>query len=320
MNKHFSWIIISLIICINLISCGSQQNEPETGIPALSGPYFGQKPPGMTPEIFAPEIYTTFGPAICSVFSPDGNEFFFTAGYGTGDAPDIFHMKQKEGVWSTPKPAVFNSPYIENDICISPQGDQVFFRSWRPLPEHSEAEERSYIWSSAKTESGWSEALPVICGGAFLPAGYPAAAQNGTLYFPYRSDQNVGESDIYLASSINGAFEKPVSLGSTINTKFIEGDMCVAPDESLLVVSCWNRPDNQGESDLYISFRNEQGEWSKLHNLGSPINNQLNENCPMLSPDGEYFFFLRYDPTTEVSHTYWVDVNILKHNKPDSAS
>lgn len=319
MNKQITRNFIWVTVCMILISCSYQQPDQDTGIQILSGPYFGQEPPGLTPEVFAPEIYTKFGPAICSVFSPDGNEFFFTSGYGTGDAPDIFSMKQEKGVWSTPKPAVFNSPFIENDICISPQGDQVFFRSWRPLPGQTAAEERSYIWFSTRTVDGWSEAQPVKCGGAFLPAGYPAAAQNGTLYFPYRSEQNVGESDIYRANPSNGTFEKPVSLGSTINTKYIEGDMCVALDESLLVVSCWNRPDNQGESDLYISFRDEQGEWSELQNLGAPINNHLNENCPMLSPDGKYFFFLRYDPETEVSNTYWVAAEILKQSKPVNA-
>jgi hypothetical protein len=52
--------------------------EGATGINVLKGPYLGQKPPGMKPEIFAPGILNTdtMG-AFCAVFSPEGDEFHF---------------------------------------------------------------------------------------------------------------------------------------------------------------------------------------------------------------------------------------------------
>ena len=49
--------------------------------PVLKGPYLGQKPPGMKPEIFAPGIVST--PEIYEgrgTFSPDQNEFYFVRG------------------------------------------------------------------------------------------------------------------------------------------------------------------------------------------------------------------------------------------------
>lgn len=41
------------------------------------GEYFGQKPPGMTPEIFAPGFISTGKAELNSVFTPDGREFYF---------------------------------------------------------------------------------------------------------------------------------------------------------------------------------------------------------------------------------------------------
>jgi hypothetical protein len=38
----------------------------------VRGDYFGQKPPGMTPEIFAPGIVSTEKKELNSVFTPDG--------------------------------------------------------------------------------------------------------------------------------------------------------------------------------------------------------------------------------------------------------
>lgn len=49
------------------------------------GPYLGQKPPGMIPEIFAPGIISTAKEELNSVFSLDGREFYFTRIEGDGD-------------------------------------------------------------------------------------------------------------------------------------------------------------------------------------------------------------------------------------------
>jgi len=53
--------------------------EPE-GFPVLKGPYLGQNPPGMTPEVFAPGIISTD--------ATDGTLYFFTSNVG-GDR-DIY--------------------------------------------------------------------------------------------------------------------------------------------------------------------------------------------------------------------------------------
>jgi hypothetical protein len=312
MKRGIIFIGLTFFILASLNNCTKQDDSP-----VLQGPYFGQKPPGMEPETFAPAILSTGKHAFCSVFSPCGTEFYFVSDIDDDDTADVLWMRRLDDRWIKPDAAPFNSLYNDNDICISPDGCRVFWRSWRPLPGHNKPEERSFIWYSVRSQKGWSKAQPVECEGAFLPAGYPSITYNGTLYFPYRSDANVGESDIHLSRFVRGAFSKPVNLGSTINTKYIEGDMCVAPDESFLIVSCWDRPDNNGESDLYISFRDRNGEWSALKNMGKPINNANNENCPTISPDGKYFFFFRYDPKNEKSATYWVSARIIDALKPE---
>jgi len=42
-------------------------------VPRLKGPYLGQKPPGMTPEVFAPGIVSKDGPQAKLFFTRDGN-------------------------------------------------------------------------------------------------------------------------------------------------------------------------------------------------------------------------------------------------------
>ncbi|MFC1564733.1 hypothetical protein ACFL6G_07330, partial [candidate division KSB1 bacterium] len=264
--------------------------------------------------------FSSYKYAFCTVFSPDGSEYFFTTDIDNNDTADIACMKRINNQWTKPEEALFNSKYNDNDICISPDGSKVFFRSWRPLPGRSNSEERSYLWFSDKTESGWSKALPLKCETGYIKTGYPAIAKSGTLYLPCRFTGKPGESDIldiYRLDLNKGSYGTLVNLGNTVNTEYAEGDMCIASDESFLIVSCWYRPDNNGEADLYVSFRNRSGEWSSLIGMGDLINNESNENCPMLSPDGKYLFFHRYYPDTERSEDIWVDAKIIDRFRPD---
>lgn len=124
-------------------------------------------------------------------------------------------------------------------------------------------------------------------------------------------EDSYSEGDIYRSRFINGAYTIPENLGGKVNTHYWEGDVCVAPDESFLIVSCWKRPDSRGASDLYISFRDNNGEWSGLKNMGEPVNSDHEENCPTLSADEKYFFFNRRNAITRESNIYWVDAKII---------
>jgi len=66
--------LISILMLIAVICVNTQVNDFEQ----LTGPYFGQKPPGMIPEIFAPGIVSSTEATEYGItFSPDGKEFYF---------------------------------------------------------------------------------------------------------------------------------------------------------------------------------------------------------------------------------------------------
>jgi hypothetical protein len=312
-----STMIMAAIILSIVFSFGNFAQNKD--FPVLRGPYLGQKPPGIIPELFAPGILNNdkIG-AFCSVFSPDGNEFYYVRFLkGVDGSGRINWTRRVNNIWIKPEPVPFGSDYPENDMRISPDGKQMFWRSWRPLTGRVEQEERSCIWYSNRLQDGWSRPKPLKCDGEYLRAGYLDVAYNGTLYFPARRENSHGEGDIYRSRFINGAYTIPENLGGTLNTNYSEGDLCVAPDESFLIVSCWNRPDNRGVSDFYISFHDENGKWSKLKNIGEPINSDHEENCPTLSPDGKYFLFNRRNVTTGKTDIYWVDAEIINNLKTE---
>lgn len=69
----------TLIICVLLVAVHDIHPQ-QNGFPKLTGPYLGQKQPGMTPEPFAgniSEVHTVLHSGI--VFSPDGTEAYWFA-------------------------------------------------------------------------------------------------------------------------------------------------------------------------------------------------------------------------------------------------
>ena len=301
-----------LLLVFVFVYCTSAQQKD---FPALKGPYLGQKPPGMTPEVFVPHLLSRAKPdwAFCACFHPDKRFFYFVSD-GPGDLEHIECLSNIEGVWTEPERIGLNIGHPVNNFCFSPNGETMFFRSWRPLPGQDKADGRSSLWYSRQGEEGWRAARPVRCGGAYVRSvGQPSVSEDGTLYFATRLEDTMGSSDIYRSRLVEGVYGTPENLGSDINTVYGEADLCVSLDAGFIVVTCWNRPDNDGPSDLYVGFRKEDGTWSALINMGDTVNTEHNESAPTLSSDGKYLFFVRVDVSGEVSKcaTYWVDAGII---------
>jgi hypothetical protein len=256
----------------------------------INGPYLGQKPPGMTAEIFAPDIVSTGHGEFCSVFSPEGDEFYWSI--AGAPFPVIAVMRQSEGRWTAPEIASFSGKYLDLDMAFSPDGKSLYFCSRRPAEGDGPPTAHTDFWFVERDGVGWSEPRrlqgPVNSDGQEY---YPIFAQNKTLYFCSTRPGGQGGGDIYRARFAKGAYLEPENLGPPINTANFEGDLFIAADESYIIVTCYDRPDSFGSGDLYIGFRREDGTWSPLKNMGAAVNTAANEHCPMLSPEGKYLFF-----------------------------
>ncbi|MEL7145628.1 MAG: hypothetical protein AAFO69_04610, partial [Bacteroidota bacterium] len=162
---------------------------------------------------------------------------------------------------------------------------------------------------------GWSD--PINAGSTInskYDEYYISFTNDGTMYFS--SDVNAPENqkgndfDIYAAKWKDGNFQKPEVLGKSVNTEAYEADVFVSPDESYLIF-CANRADGLGRGDLYISFRNTDGTWTKSVNMGGLINTKGHELCPFVTYDGKYLF---YSSNREI---YWVSTDILMQYRPE---
>ncbi len=140
---------ISGLMLFAMANLYSQQGE----FPKLSGPYLGQKPPGLTPEIFAPGIVSTESAREFSgTFSPDGKEYYF---FRFADGAGMMVTRLIGDRWSEPRPASFNSKYIDNEPHITPDGKRMFFCSNRPFPGSGGQRIMTQVWVMERDGDTW---------------------------------------------------------------------------------------------------------------------------------------------------------------------
>jgi hypothetical protein len=137
-----------------LIEKGADKTRiQEITLPA--GPYLGQEPPGRSPDIFAPRIVSTERAQLNAVFSPDGDEFYFTQRVPGGSS--IMEMKKEEAGWSRPVPVNFSGRWADVDHFMTRDGREMFYCSNRPLTASEEPRPNVDIWVSERSDDGWGE-------------------------------------------------------------------------------------------------------------------------------------------------------------------
>lgn len=95
----------------------------------------------------------------------------------------------------------------------------------------------------------------------------------------------------------------------------------IAPDESYIM---WDgRKDGGfGSSDIYISFRQQDGAWGRAMNLGDEVNTDAWEAEARVTPDGKFLFFNRNVGSDNYENVdiFWVDAQIIENLRDENKS
>jgi len=301
-------IVLLFLIFLSSYAFLSSPALAQDNWPELKGPYLGQKPPSIEPEIFAPGLISLNGEReLNSVFSPDGRIFMFSREID-GVFKMFFSHLRDDGAWQEPRiagPSKTFPGHRDVDMIFSHDGEWLYFISDRPLPGYSL--DRYNIWRSRVSSHGLvaPEPLSSLINGPDHEL-YPMLVADGSLYFSAAREDSLGGRDSYRAAYKNGDFKTPVNLGPGINSEFNEGDIYVSPDESYIIHVSAGRDDSLGGADLYISFKDENDKWSQGVNMGPTINSTEIDYCPVVTPDGKYLFFTQGDDVK------WVDAQIIE--------
>lgn len=272
--------------------------------------YIDPVKPSMEPMIFAKGFITKksvyeFG----SVFNEEGNEFFFAI--DSAGRSKIKYTEIKNGKWIEPITIISHPDYGFNDPFLSPSEEKLYYISDQPRNKQDTIIDHD-IWYSKRDASNWSA---TINAGSEINSDrneyYMSFTNDGSMYFSANKEYSGTRSndfDIYKSEFIGGAFQKPVKLSDSINTGRYEADVFVSPDETYLIF-CAAWQSGLGRGDLYISFKDENGDWTKAVNMGDEINSEEHELCPFVTRDGKYLFY------TSNQDIYWVSTEILNQMK-----
>ncbi len=299
-------IIAEILFALTLllsVACGTKPVEIN---------YLGQKPPGMTAELFAPEILGTRANEHSAVaFSPDGRVVLWAV-MDSQYRGRLFEMKYEKESWSkSSSPAFADTTSDDYSPSFSPDGKTLFFSSRRKAPEGYPEGTGNRIWSVAKTPDGWGIPEPIDTTVSKSQEFGHSVTKSGTLYFA--STPGGPDLNIYRAEFTNGGYTEPVLLPIGINSEGYEDGPYIAPDESYLIFES-GREGVDGSLDLFIVFKNNDGQWGTPVNMGPKINTDSYERFARVSPDGQYLFFAsdRNKAQRRIGYDiYWIDAKII---------
>jgi hypothetical protein len=251
--------------------------------------------------------------------SPLGNEIYFSAQSYLGELSAIVTCKLKNGKWSKPEVAAFSGKYADLEPFFSPDGLRLFFVSNRPLDSLVTPAKDYDIWFiERKTIAGeWS--APKNLGAPVNTSEdefYPSVSKFNNLIFTRDGAGSKGKDDLFYCKWENGNYATPASMNDSINTAGYEFNGFLAPDESFVMFTCYNRAGGYGSGDLYISFNKGNGEWTTSENLGASINSPMMDYCPYVNmKDGMLYFTSKRSTVKKQFETKQGTTEVMKEMK-----
>ncbi len=307
MNKKLAILFFAQIIL--WFACAKDDPKPDSG---LKGSYLGQTPPGNTPVRFIPDnnykSTANWWWQSSPVFSPSGEEMYFTKRIASEGVEQIWFTRIENGVWSIPQKAYFANSGMDKCMMFLSNNDTMYFCNYS---------EGTFIYRVTRNSNGWSQpqGVEVPMPENYIGISY-SIARNKNIYLAMMHKvsnnfmTNYATCDIYVSKYINGSYTQPENLGS-VNSNEGECVDFIDPEERFIIISS-RRAGGYGYHDLYISRRNPDGTWHTPVNLGPNINTSNEESSATISPDGMYMFFVtqRYG---DIEYTpYWVSSSILE--------
>ena len=288
---NFFSIFIALLLAFYAVSSASHAQD-ETPVP--EGPYVGQRPPGLTPEVFAPGIVSKEHRDLSGFFTPDMKEFYFTRKDLDSGKWWLVVFQQKDNGWHES----IAMPRVGRPL-IAPNGKVMH------LGKHY-MEQTDHGWSEIKSLGPLFEGIRIM---------RLSASSKGTYILDEAGVPN-GDGVIRYSRLVDGKREVPKPLGKEINTGKWNAHPFIAPDETYII---WDgeRDSGLGDGDLYISFRKPDGSWGEAIHMGDKINTSASESGASVTPDGKYLFFNRMvDREAGNADIFWVDAQVIEDLRP----
>jgi ankyrin repeat protein len=278
-----------------LASLGADKDPQK--FPIVKGEYMGQAKPGKKAVPFAPGLisgqYSYHGSV---VFSPEGNEMYWSVEVVKEMSNNIFTSQLVNGVWTQPE------FFSKGDVpFFSPDGKKMFYVLLKIIGNKN----IEVIMARDRTETEWSEPYELPKNINSIPRIHwqVSADKEGNLYY----GANFGAGDnIYYSEYKNGTYADPKQLEFLKDINAFSP--YIAPDGSYMIISI----ESEGER-MALMFRKNDGSWTEPIDIAKHIGREMGF-CPVVTHDSKYLFFL--SGLEKMYAPYWVEASFIEELRP----
>ncbi len=240
-------------------------------------------PVPFSPVNMGSQINSTFDEYINAV-TLDNDELYLTVGTRADSQnadeirrEDFYLSRSREGTWAQREPlgSPMNTPENEGAMFISPDGRYLLFSACNKTDGYGSCD----IYISFRKNDHWGEPENI---GPTINSAYwetqPCLGSDGrTLFFVSNRPGGKGGSDIWFSIYLQQErWSIPMNAGDSVNTEEDEMSPFIHPDNQSLYFSSKGHI-GMGGYDLFLSRKDEAGNWTRPENLGYPINTTADE-------------------------------------------
>ena len=149
------------------------------------------------------------------------------------------------------------------------------------------------IFISRKVDGQWSNPVGVSdsINTPYNEGACTISADGGTMVFTScEGRKRIGGCDLFVSYRQNGQWSTPINMGEKVNSVEWDSQASLSSDGKVLVFSS-DRFGGEGNKDLYVTRKAENGRWSMAQNLGKVVNTSYDEVSPFLHANGTSLFF-----------------------------
>lgn len=241
------------------------------------------------------------------VFSPDGKQVYWSKIYSSWDESEIWYKTKINDNWSTEKKLTIDglTGYLSCPVFVD-NSDELYFKYLSLQMEVT-------IMKATRIENVWTnlETLNIPVPSEYTIDGRFSIAENRNIYITLLAKSGMEHMKIYYSEYNNGQYGIPQAIDILNGTTFGSGSPYIAKDESFILYDS-GPTSSYGVQDIYVSFKDESGYFTRPINLGNQINSIEEENSAIISEDGKYLFFTSKRDDDVFYTPYWIKLDEIE--------
>lgn len=226
--------------------------------------------------------------------STDGKEAYCTLQSIDEQYALIVRCNNKNGHWEIGEALNFSKKYRNIEPFLSPDNLRLYFSSNRPRSVEDSISSDYDIWYVERVSKNAVWSAPINVGSPVNTAAnefYPSISENNNLYYTSDTARETQKDDIYFSAWNGTNYTQPKALGKGVNSEKYEFNAFIAPNESFLIYTIYKAEDGLGSGDLYVSYKEKNGQFGKGKNLGAQLNSDKMDYCPFYDVKNEVLYF-----------------------------